>query len=378
MTKLTTRLFTALACGLTLLSLSITSHAEPLLNGLAAYQEFGKEKYIAAFYSDTLTSDSNEAISSDQHKRMELRITAKRYSARSLNNGWIEGMAVNVPGSVLGQYADDMVSFTKFVKKKLVAGDRLTIESIPTEGTRVSVNGIELGTIAAPEFFGLLMRTWVGSVPVSSDFRSGILQSGDVDNNLLSRYEAVQPAPGRAEQIAAWKAPKPKPVVAAAAPTLTPEPDFSKPAAPVIAAAPVITAPVTEPSTPAEAPTEVAKAEPEEAIEEEEEEAPAFTAASLLARQTYHSDLLKWTYKYIKYPSRAAQRNQEGSVRIAVTINRNGKVIELATVEESKYSLLNKAALKAVQRANPFPTMPAELAGKQFEFTLPIAFRLPK
>ncbi len=375
MTKLTTRLFTALACGLTLLSFSITSHAEPLLNGLAAYQEFGKEKYIAAFYSDTLTSDSREAISSDQHKRMELRITAKRYSARSLNNGWIEGMAVNVPGSVLGQHADDMVSFTKFVKKKLVAGDRLTIESIPTEGTRVSVNGIELGTIAAPEFFGLLMRTWVGSVPVSSDFRSGILQAGDVDSNLLGRYEAVQPAAGRAEQIAAWKAPKPKPAVAAA----TPEPDFSKPKAPVIAAAPVITAPVVTPSAPAEAPVEVAQAEPEEEVfEEEEEEAPAFTAASLLARQTYHSDLLKWTYKYIKYPSRAAQRNQEGSVRIAVTINRDGKVIELATVEESKYGLLNKAALKAVQRANPFPNMPAELAGKQFEFTLPIAFRLPR
>ena len=110
----------------------------------------------------------------------------------------------------------------------------------------------------------------------------------------------------------------------------------------------------------------------------EEESAPLLTAESLLNRQLYHSQLLKWTYKYIRYPKRAVSRGHEGSVRVAVVIDRDGNVKNVSEVESSKYSTLNREALGAVNRAIPFPAIPEGIEGEEFAFSLPIVFRLPK
>jgi TonB family protein len=81
-------------------------------------------------------------------------------------------------------------------------------------------------------------------------------------------------------------------------------------------------------------------------------------------------------YKSISYPNRAAENNQQGTVRIAVIINRSGELLDTVTTQESKYRLLNQAALKAVKKAAPFPELPAEIKSDSFELNLPITFRL--
>lgn len=105
---------------------------------------------------------------------------------------------------------------------------------------------------------------------------------------------------------------------------------------------------------------------------------PQLTAETLLNRQLYHSKLLKWTYKYLSYPRRALKRGQQGSVRLTVVIDREGNVQEVTAVEESRFALLNREALGAVKRAEPFPPVPDTVSGERFEFSLPIVFRLPK
>ena len=59
------------------------------------------------------------------------------------------------------------------------------------------------------------------------------------------------------------------------------------------------------------------------------------------------------------YPSGARSRNQEGSVRVKLVINRKGKLEECLILESSGFALLDKGALKSVQRAAPFPDLPA-------------------
>ncbi|BFM17695.1 hypothetical protein R50073_38780 [Maricurvus nonylphenolicus] len=390
--------------------------AEPLINGIASHSEFNKERFIAALYSETLSSDANAIIQASEAKRLELRITTRRLSARRLNNMWIEGMAINNSGATLSEQAQNMVAFTGLIKQKLVAGDHVVIDSKPGFGTTVSVNGTELGNIASDDFFNLLLRTWIGNVPLSSDFRAALLTEGDVDAELLGRFESTQPSDARRQAVAAWTAPaqpkpeaKPAPVAIAAAPQEVAKPAISAPAlaqAPTLAqpelAAPAVAEPevAAEESPAAEAAVaeEVAAAE-EEAImsedevfgdepltdeealldeEDEDAEAPLLTAESLLSRQLYHSKLLKWTYKYIRYPKRAVSRGHEGSVRLNVTIDREGNVQNVAEMENSRHSTLNKEALKAVERATPFPPVPEDVTGEAFEFSLPIVFRLPK
>ncbi|MBB3169415.1 TonB family protein [Simiduia aestuariiviva] len=391
---------------------AMTLQAEPLLNGISSYTKLGQEQFLAGLYLPSTTTDVGTALNVGGERRLELRITASSVSARSLSRMWIEGIAINIAGDQLQANAEGMVEFTKLTKGRLRTGDTLVIDDLPGEGISVSVNGVDMGKIRrAPNLFNMLLSTWVGSVPLSSEFRDAVMAGGDIDANLLGRYRATSPSEERIAAVEAWKAPKPAPAQVAAskpapvsAPTVS-APTVSAPAvtAPVLAAAskpdvaspsgtaaqkPVVEQPkVTQPAvakpTPKPTPTQVAAAKPvnnafldDEELDEEEE--PLLTAASLVSRQLYHSKLLRWTYKNIRYPKRALQRGQEGSVRIAIIIDRNGKVLDMQPLEESRHSLLNSEAVKAVERSDPFPPMPQDLQGERFEFTLPITFSIPK
>ncbi|MEJ2419648.1 MAG: TonB family protein [Exilibacterium sp.] len=381
--------------------------ADPTLNGLAVHQELGKERFIAALYAEHTTSNPATLLNSTEKRRMELRVTTNRYSARRMSSMWIEGMAVNNSAAALTQHAQNMVNFTHMIKRKLVAGDILTIESAPDKGTHVSINGVKLGTFEGVGFFNMLLRSWIGSVPLSSDFRNALLRNGKVDNSLLARYEATTPSAKRIASVESWLTSQETPdtpktdTEIASSPDHTPEPNL-KPVAPIAAALPKPQLPEatqkksiagksapedkakfkSKPKTKKAVKLAVALPPPpdEEIVDidelEEEEDAPVFTAESLLSRQLYHSKLLKWTYQYLKYPQRAQKRGQEGSVRLAVVIDRSGNIKKVSVVEESRYALLNKEAQGAVNRANPFPPMPEDMSGESFSFSLPIEFRM--
>jgi len=389
-----------------LLLVGATAKAEPLLNGLAPHLELGQERFIAGLYVESLSNDAASIMKDTGQKRMALHVTAKRLSHRSLRRMWIEGMAINTPSSQLTKYAKDTVTFAGLFKRKLTKGDIILIDSQPGEGTAVSVNGVELGTLHTEGFFNVLLRTWIGSVPLSSDFRSQLLQNGEVDESLLAKYESITPSTERIAAISEWTKPKPKPQ-AISAPEAIANTAISAPIIAPTVAAPIVSAPqsipateptqaiaavpeasaseaeaassepaASEPAVIAAAPTETTQ--DDEDYDEEEGEEPELTAESLIARQMYHSSLLRWAYQYLSYPTRSVQRGQEGSVRVSVTIDRTGKIKSQQTIEESKYNLLNREATKAIKKAGPFPAIPTGISGEEFSFTLPIVFRLPK
>ncbi|UTA47292.1 TonB family protein [Simiduia sp. 21SJ11W-1] len=388
---------------------AMTLQAEPLLNGISSYTKLGQEQFLAGLYLPSTTTDVGTALNVGGERRMELRITGRSVSARGLSRMWIEGIAINIAGDQLQANADGMVEFTQMTKGRLRNGDTVVIDDIPGEGISVTINGVEMGKIRrAPNLFNMLLATWVGSVPLSSEFRDAIMAGGNINPDLLARYRATSPTDERIAAVQEWKTPAAapaQPAVAASRPAPVAAPSVSAPsvAAPTLAAAaaakPEVSAPsaaakpqveqpkVEQPKVaqkkPEPKPTQVAAAKPvnnafldDDELEEEEE--PLLTAASLVSRQLYHSKLLRWTYKNIRYPKRALQRGQEGSVRVAVLIDRNGKVMNMQALEESRHSLLNSEALKAVERSDPFPPMPQDLQGDRFEFTLPITFSIPK
>ncbi len=411
------------------------AQADSLLNGLASHKELNADLFIGGLYTDTLSNDAATQFSAPGSKRLEVRVVAKRLSARRLNSLWIEGMAINNPPDLLTRQANNMVDFTRLVKRSLRAGDILAIKG-DSDSTTVSLNGVELGSIPSGEFFDMMLRTWIGNVPLSSDFRDGLLTNGEVDGELLAQYESIQPSAARQQAVAKWVNPdadsapdsvaeaapaKPEPAPAqlavaepvkintqiakpqlatpaATKPEAADKPAASSPAkpkpAPAVAAKttskpePVKPEPAkVEPAKPAAAKPktqQIAKAaavDEEEFFDDEEEfeedSAPLLTAESLLSQQLYHSELLRWTYKYIEYPARAVDRRHEGSVRIAVVIDRKGEVMSVSEVEASKYSSLNREALRAVKRAAPFPPIPDAILGQEFAFSLPIVFKLP-
>ena len=375
--------------------------SDPLLNGISVHSEFGNEQFVGGLFTSTLSSSAKDVLLSDEEKRIQVRVTSEQpLRSRRFKKMWIEGMAINASPNELSSQSNNMAKFSNMLKVKLLKGDIFTIDR-SSELVTVSINGATLGTIDDPKFFDLLLRTWIGPVPLSSEFRRELLVEGNVDADLLARFESTRPDDERiaaitsalAEANAAAPAARPPrvvPQIAQPEPVArTPEPEqASEPDVPQIAA-PAIQAPVAE-ATPAPAPTptpaEVAQATPvpvkntttallsDSIFDEEDEE--EFTAEALLTQQLYTRKLKSWSQKKLRYPADAVRKDHEGSVRLQVTIARNGKVNNIEVLKDSPYRSLNKEARRAVKDASPFPRMPDAIKGDSFTFTLPVVFKL--
>lgn len=369
--------------------LGVWANAEPRLNGLAVNSEFGKERFIAALYTDNRSTNVEDLFDNTVHRRMQIKITADSMSARAINSMWIEGMAINNPSAALEAEADNLATLNNMVRRRLREDDVLTFDAEPGNGMSVHVNGVELGHIKSNNFFNMLLRTWIGNIPLSTEFRASLMAGGTIDEALARRYDSIQPGPARIAAVEGWLdtaparssssaavvAPPPQveiatPPVVAVAPAPAPAP---APAAPAPAPAPVAAAPVTPAPRPAPAPPPAPAV-----VEDEDDEAEEVmvTAASLLVRQHYISDVLRQTLQNMRYPRRAQERGQQGSIRLAVTVKRNGELQDVQILEESPYSLLNREATASVERASPFPSIPDGITGDSLSFGIPVTFQL--
>jgi len=397
--------------------------AAPSLNGVASYEYLGNERFIAALYTDKPAVDSESVFSALQHRQMEIRCT-NTFSARRHIRTWIEGAAINNPASVLKDYAEAMVAFTEMINVPLKPGDQVLIDAPVNSPVSVSLNGFSLGEIPQSGIFDVLLRTWVGNVPLSSTFRQNLLVRGDVDQELYNRFVQTRPSDDRlayarsvadgsfaaamnaeaqaeatpTAEAAAEPKPAPTTAVAAAKADTAPKPKAKPEASKETAEAQVAANPApakkeaenkelevadtgAKPAPPPK--LEVAAinkpALPAKSVDDEDDDDLLDTplnAQTLLEQQLYHSNLLAWVYKKVSYPRRAVDRNYQGRVTLQATIDENGKLLEVATLEESKYTMLDRAAESAVKDSAPFPKPPMNLNGKPYTFTVPIEFKL--
>lgn len=374
---------------------SVEAFSDPLLNGVAIHRELGKEHFVAGLYISTLSNSPNTILSSQEDKRLQVRVLVPQLSNRRFKRMWIEGMAINASSDELKRHAKNMAAFSNLLKIKMISGDIFTVDR-SNDIVSVSVNGTSLGQIDDPAFFDLLLRTWIGPVPLSSEFRQALLTNGDVNPDVLARFEGTRPSDERIAVIegavnakrseqtdlgAASSAPK------IAAPTLKTSvsaPKVTAPANTVAIAAPKIatSTPTPKPKpkpTPTPEPQQVVLAPAEEQLDEsifDDSDDDEFTAEGLLKEQLYYSQLAKYTHRYLKYPQKAWDRGREGNVRLRVTIDREGQVKNTDIVSQAPFRSLNREATKAVKRAAPYPSMPDEIPGEEYTFTFRIAFKI--
>lgn len=388
-----------------ILIFSAAAKAELQLNGSAIYEDLGKQQFVAALFVEDLSSNANSIQLQQSPKRMEVRII-NDYSKRRWLNLWMQSISINNSRENFSDSAEELISLMQAAKSAPKKGDLLEYLFSPQGGTSMRFNGTELISGLSGEVFGLLLRTWIGAIPPSTNFKEELLgnQRNSQARDLL---ESLTPDTQRVALAASWILPPAAKTVA-------------KPAAPKIAAPkvkalpalelqptqtaeikeqPVKSAPGKEatttnqekPSVGEEIDAKVAvsenntsgqigskKAAPEtsdEAAEEPEEEID-FNVIEALAQRDYTPLVVQKIYQNISYPSRAVSKNQEGTVRVAIVIGRSGELQNVLTTQKSRHSSLNRAALKAVEKAAPFPTLPEQITADAFELSIPITFRL--
>jgi TonB family protein len=223
---------------------------------------------------------------------------------------------------------------------------------------------------------------------MSASLKEGLLKAGSIEPSLLSRFENIRTTQERVTQVkAAAESLFIANRTALASNTATSIASSAKSQASSSVAAVNDAALATQinssssietlAAVSSESSSEAASQIISNAVfEEEEEEDFSYTAADLLTRQLYVSKLTRWTSSYISYPKTSLRRGEEGSIRVTVTINRKGDVLDAQITDESQHTQLNKEAIKAIKKAAPYPALPDVIAGETFVFTMPIVFAL--
>jgi periplasmic protein TonB len=75
-----------------------------------------------------------------------------------------------------------------------------------------------------------------------------------------------------------------------------------------------------------------------------------------------------------RYPPSAQRLRQEGVVHVRFTMDRAGRVLSSRIESSSGRPLLDREALAMLQRAQPLPAPPPEIAGATIELTTPVEF----
>lgn|GEM_PF-6643173 len=95
-----------------------------------------------------------------------------------------------------------------------------------------------------------------------------------------------------------------------------------------------------------------------------------------LAESRYFRKLIIQANKSVIYPKKAYDRGDEGFVKVRVSIDKNGMIKDLETLQSSNIDLLDKAALISAKRAEPFPRVPKslDLEDDLYDFVIPYRF----
>jgi protein TonB len=94
------------------------------------------------------------------------------------------------------------------------------------------------------------------------------------------------------------------------------------------------------------------------------------------ARADYLQALQVWLERHKVYPQNAIRRRQEGVVMLRFVMDREGRVIRHEISDSSGYRLLDLAVESLIERAQPLPALPPQMAGAELTLVVPINFTL--
>ena len=366
--------------------------------GFAPMQELGKELFITAVEADA-HGFTNGRFELKGRRNIGIKISADKIFPRKFISFFVQHAAINNSAETLKDEAENMAVFASAIKGKLLRGDNIVFTGSEENNlTLVYLNNTELLRIDSKIFFEVILNSFTGAVPPSREFKealTGIQKSKKAER----QYRDLIAEPKRQATIASWLTPsiamsdkvvsniaipnnssalpenKNQDKIKASA-TATPEPTLAVANTPTPSPRQqVAKLDITKQNTNLRRDTQEKKAKRRDAPLLEEESS-AIDAESILRTQIFTKKLLMLSKKEIFYPQRARKFNQEGSVLATVSIDRSGKIKKLKLVNKAQHPALNKAVIRAINKAAPFPPIPEDIKDREFSFIVPVTFSL--
>ena len=151
-----------------------------VLNGAGVRSRMMFDVYAAGLYLTEKKSTAADVLALGGPKRVSMTMM-RDVGADQLAESLIEGIKLNSSPAELekmkGQL-DELMATMKAVGQAK-KGDLITLDFMPDVGTRVGVNGKEVGKpIAGADFYRALLKIWLGDKPVQDNLKKALLGGG--------------------------------------------------------------------------------------------------------------------------------------------------------------------------------------------------------
>ncbi len=93
-------------------------------------------------------------------------------------------------------------------------------------------------------------------------------------------------------------------------------------------------------------------------------------------RRGFHKKIWQKVANAKYYPRIARARGFEGAPIVSFTLDKDGSLTSIKLIKDSKYEILNNAALETIRRGTPYPPIPKPLEKLSISFNLPISYML--
>lgn len=77
-----------------------------------------------------------------------------------------------------------------------------------------------------------------------------------------------------------------------------------------------------------------------------------------------------------RYPRMAKENGEQGTVRVKMTLGREGQLLHYRVVQKPPFERLSQATLASIQAATPFPPLPKTYPRSKITIEVPVRFRL--
>ena len=156
-------------------SIELQAGQKPLvLNGAGIRKKFFFKIYVAALYLPQRQSDASKVLDMDGPKRIQMDMLYSKVEREKFIEGWNEGFAANQSEAEMKSLRPRLDRFNGMFET-LVEGDRVLLDYLPGEGTRVTIKGQVKGVIEGRDFNRALLAVWLGDSPVTRHLKAALL-----------------------------------------------------------------------------------------------------------------------------------------------------------------------------------------------------------
>ncbi|MEW8505543.1 MAG: chalcone isomerase family protein [Candidatus Thiodiazotropha sp.] len=149
-------------------------NAELVLNGAGIRKKLFFKIYLASLYLPQTTSEIATVIDVESPARVQMHILYSEIEREKFVEGWNDGFSANLSTEELAAVRERLDQFNAMFTT-LKAGDLVSLDYIPGEGTRVVIKEVEKGVIPGGDFYQALLMVWLGDSPISQSLKRELL-----------------------------------------------------------------------------------------------------------------------------------------------------------------------------------------------------------